>query len=730
MLVLLRCVSIVALACCVCSADQSKPNIILIMADDVGIEGLGCYGGTSYKTPNLDAMAANGLRFTHAYSQPLCTPTRVQLMTGKYNHRNWMSFGILDPKEKTFGHALSDAGYATGIFGKWQLQSYDPPDLPGAQSRRSTGMHPKDAGFDRYSLYHALHTEDKGSRYANPTFLEGNAGEEGELKTYPGKYGEDIWVEQILSFIDDHPDQPKFVYYPMALPHWPFEPTPHSEGWDPTQPQVAALNYADDMIEYMDVAVGNLMSGLENRQMKDDTVVLFYSDNGTHLLVDSDFNDGRVIQGGKATSQQTGIHVPMIAHWPAKIAPGVTDDLVDASDFVPTLMSLSGAKMPDDTPRDGVSFAPRLLGKEAPSREAAFFWYDSRPGWDKEKFRREVFALNKNYKLFRSGRLYRLTERPLEQIAVDPLNMTQQDLAAKKELGKVIEANLGNADEPPLVDAYGNPEQDLTYRPADREETKRINDELLAKAKEVVYGDEAIKEHRLWIFNPLDLVEDENRPCVVYFHGGGWGGTPASLAAQSAYLQRRGVNAVSVHFRAPKGDVTPADTLRDARRAYRWIVQHGAQHKIDTDNLVIGGGSAGGHLSLAMLTIDLPDDQAIKKMPKGVVLYNPAIDLIDGWENGRKKCEAAGIDPKSFSPAHHIRAGLPPTIVMSGEKDALITPAMLSGFQSRMKAAGNQCDVTIYPGAGHGFFNFGRDKGDHFHPTMWQTEAFVTSLFE
>ncbi len=152
------------------------PDIILILADDVGIEGFGCYGGVSYKTPHLDLLAAHGVRFTRAYSQPLCTPTRVQLMTGKYNHRNWRAFGILDPNERTFGHALSEAGYATAIFGKWQLYSYDPPDFPGAASRRGTGLHPKDAGFGEYALYHALHTEDKGSRYANPTMLEGTAG--------------------------------------------------------------------------------------------------------------------------------------------------------------------------------------------------------------------------------------------------------------------------------------------------------------------------------------------------------------------------------------------------------------------------------------------------------------------------------------------------------------------------------------------------------------------------
>lgn len=145
------------------SASEAKPNILLIMADDLGIEGLRCYGGESYQTPNLDRLAAGGIRYTHAYAQPLYTPTRVQIMTGKYNHRNWLYFGILDPAERTFGHLMQDAGYATAIAGKWQLQSYDPPDFPNAERRRGAGMKVADAGFDEWLLYHAWDTEDKGS---------------------------------------------------------------------------------------------------------------------------------------------------------------------------------------------------------------------------------------------------------------------------------------------------------------------------------------------------------------------------------------------------------------------------------------------------------------------------------------------------------------------------------------------------------------------------------------
>ncbi len=436
-------------------AKQSRPNIVLIMADDVGIEGLGCYGGISYRTPALDALAEGGLRFTHAYSQPLCTPTRVQLMTGKYNHRNWKFFGILDPQEKTFGHYLSAAGYATAIFGKWQLQSYDPPDFPGAERRRGTGMHPKDAGFDEYALFHALHTEDKGSRYANPSMLEGVAGKEGTLKKYQGKFGEDLWVAKTIDFLERHRDQPAFVYYPMALPHWPFVPTPISDDWDPEKPVTESLAYATDMIEYMDKAVGNLISGLDSKGLRDNTLVVFYSDNGTHLQVTSKMSDGRTIGGGKGSTRQTGIHVPLIVSWPGHVQPAVSSSLIDASDFLPTLLELAGGHLPAQEICDGISFAPELLGRTNTKRESVFFWYDPRPGDDKLQFSREVFALDHHYKYFRDGRLLKLTERPLEELPIDLSSASAQDRAAMTKLKQVIASALDGVTEPPLVNAFG-----------------------------------------------------------------------------------------------------------------------------------------------------------------------------------------------------------------------------------------------------------------------------------
>ena len=276
-------------------AEERKPNVILILADDLGIEGLGCYGGLSYRTPHLDKLATQGIRFRHAYSQPLCTNTRIQLMTGKYNHRNWLSFGILDPRERTIGHYMQEAGYKTCIAGKWQLQSYDPPDYPSGTGRRGTGMHPKNAGFDEYSLWHTGHTEDKGSRYADPRIFE-NGAVRGDTK---GRYGPDISVEFIERFLRDNRERPFFVYYSMALPHGPFEPTPKSPEWqNEEQRRVADPRYFKDMVEYMDHCIGRIVDAVDGLGLADDTVILFTSDNGTPQQIATRWKRG-VLRGGK-----------------------------------------------------------------------------------------------------------------------------------------------------------------------------------------------------------------------------------------------------------------------------------------------------------------------------------------------------------------------------------------------------------------------------------------------
>lgn len=436
-------------------AQELPKHILLIMADDLGIEGLGCYGGTNYETPNLDALAATGLRFTHAYSQPLCTPTRLEIMTGKDNHRNWKYFGILPPEEVTFGHMMQDQGFQTCIAGKWQLQSYDPPDFPNAERRRGTGMHPEDAGFHAYSLYHSLHTEDKGSRYANPTFLRN-----GELQTVEGAYGEDLSVDFIVDFLKENKDRQTFVYYPMALPHWPMQPTPDSEIWaQPEHRLDEDTKYFPDMVAYMDKLVGRLVRELEDLGIREDTLLIFYSDNGTDARITSHLGDEEV-PGGKAQPTQTGIRVPLIANWPGKIAPGTNSDLIEASDFFPTLVELSGGELPEDHFTDGISFAPQLLGQPGKPRNWAFFWYDPRPGWDKERFSRHIFALDHHYKLFSDGRMFDIEGVTMREVPLDLDNLSPEAQAAKAKLEAAIDQKM----QPPMspfaiqeVDAFGDP---------------------------------------------------------------------------------------------------------------------------------------------------------------------------------------------------------------------------------------------------------------------------------
>ncbi len=218
-----------------------RPNIVLIMADDFGYECVGANGGTSYKTPVLDQMAAEGVRFEHCYSQPICTPSRVKLMTGIYNVRNYAEFGLLEKDQRTFGKLLRDAGYATCIVGKWQL---------GKDAKL-----PNHFGFDEHCLWQLFR---RPSRYASPG-LEIN----GIPKDYAPGYGPDVVTDYALDFIDRHRDQPFLLYYPMILTHCPFEPTPDSGDWDETSQGSPTYKgtpkYFADMVTYMDKIVGRIL---------------------------------------------------------------------------------------------------------------------------------------------------------------------------------------------------------------------------------------------------------------------------------------------------------------------------------------------------------------------------------------------------------------------------------------------------------------------------------------
>lgn len=414
----------------------NRPNILLIMIDDLGYEAIGAYGGISYATPNIDRLAESGVRFNHAYSTPLCSPSRVQLMTGRYNNRNYDEWAVLEPDEITFGNLLQDAGYATFVAGKWQLWGHDMPwpvkEVPCCQHQ---GQTPTDAGFDDYLVWFL---GNKGSRYADPT-LSMHVDDD---SIYADSYGPDLLAGFISGAIETHvaqsPEQPFFGYYPMVLDHSPFEPTPDSASWNDDR-HARDRAYFPDMVNYADKLVGQLIHKLEELGIRDNTLVLLTADNGTTSGIESRMQDGRTIIGDKGRTTDGGTHVPFIASWPGTIDGNrVSDALVDFTDFLPSLVDAAGAQLPDDRVIDGLSFMPILRGDVAKTRDWVFT--DYRPNlWLRGElvFPPISYAQDQRFKLYEDGRFFDLEndileEKPLETAAADAL-------AAKAALQAVLD---------------------------------------------------------------------------------------------------------------------------------------------------------------------------------------------------------------------------------------------------------------------------------------------------
>ncbi len=396
---------------------EGRPNVVLIMADDFGYECVGANGGTSYKTPHLDKLSAGGVRFEHCHAQPLCTPTRVQLMTGQYNVRNYTRFGHLDPGQKTFANLFKDAGYATAIAGKWQL---------------GQDVHlPKHFGFDWYVLWQ--HTR-RPPRYANPGL---------EIMGMPidsknGDYGPDVVNRFALDFIDRHKDRPFFLYYPMILTHHPFQPTPDSPNWDP-KAMGEQVNqdpkHFTDMVTYMDKLIGRLVATLEKHGLREKTLILFTGDNGTNVNITSQMGD-RTVRGGKGSTRHTGMHVPLIASWPGVVPSGrVSRDLVDSTDFLPTICAAAGIPLPGDRTFDGRSFLPQLRGEKGTPREWIYCWYARNGGAAADR----EFAMNHHFKLYRDGAFYDLAADADEGRPLDAGALTEAAVVARKQLQGVLD---------------------------------------------------------------------------------------------------------------------------------------------------------------------------------------------------------------------------------------------------------------------------------------------------
>ena len=400
-------------------ADR-KPNIVLIMADDLGYECLSCNGSGTYKTPRLDELAKGGMRFLHCHSQPICTPSRVQIMTGIYNNRNYIRFGLLDPRATTFAHVLRRAGYATCVVGKWQLKG-------GFEG-------PGHFGFDEYCLWQLTR---RPSRYVNPGLEV-----DGKLADYSrGEYGPDIVSDYLCDFIERHKEGPFLAYYPMILPHWPFEPTPDGPDYDKTAKGMKGTGqpkYFADMVSYTDKIVGKIADKLDSLGIRENTLLLFTGDNGTYTGITS-ILDGAAYPGGKGSTRDNGTHVPLVASWPGVVPAGkVSDALVDFSDVLPTLAEFARAEVPKKLGLRGTSFAPLLRGQTFTGRNWIYCWYERNGKRGKES----QHTRNRIFKLYAGGRLLNVVEDFKEQRPIDPGSLSERQRSIHSELKAALDEQL------------------------------------------------------------------------------------------------------------------------------------------------------------------------------------------------------------------------------------------------------------------------------------------------
>lgn len=381
--------SVLSFQYCTRVAAAGRPNIVLIVADDLGYGDLGCYGQTRIKTPNLDRLAAEGLRFTSCYAgTTVCAPSRCCLMTGLHSgHARIRGNGQpevpLDPGDVTVAEVVKAAGYATGIIGKWGL------GRPG-----TTGI-PNNQGFDVWfgytDQYHAHnYYPDFLWRNRERVSIDGNVVKD-NVASERKHYSQDLFLQEAISFLNTHKEKRFFLYLPFQIPHANNEAhdrgmeVPSDEPYSREPWPQAQKNHAA-MITRLDRDVGQITDLLRQLKLDDDTIVFFTSDNGPHKEGGADpafFQSAGPLRGYKRDLYDGGIRVPMIVRWPGHISSGTTSDLPWAFwDVLPTLAELAGATAPERL--DGISVVPTLVGAQRAGRKQEphefLYWEFHEPG--------------------------------------------------------------------------------------------------------------------------------------------------------------------------------------------------------------------------------------------------------------------------------------------------------------------------------------------------------------
>jgi arylsulfatase A len=368
----------------------SRPNIVIIMVDDLGAYTCAPYGCDTNLTPNVDSIATDGMRFINMNSKPSCAPSRAALMTGRGSIRTGVksptSASNLTTNETTIASVLRDSGYATGVFGKWNL--YQTAQEFATQTEQISAH-----GFDTNITFEGP-TIDYGDPSSNETYS-------------PYSY-----LQGALSFIEDNSANEFFLYYSMGLVHSPHDvPTPLDPDFTGTP-----TGFHWEKMKYVDFCVSNVLSVIESEGVVSNTVVIFTGDNGTDTIIDSSF-EGTVISGGKASADEDGVWVPFYIKWPGQVGAGTTYSGVSKFEDIPvTIAEICRVVMPQDRLIDGRSFYNQILGGSAWRPDEIFM---------ETQFGTQRQAKNQDYKILLDGSvydLYSLRNRPFGDIEVTSIS--------------------------------------------------------------------------------------------------------------------------------------------------------------------------------------------------------------------------------------------------------------------------------------------------------------------
>lgn len=385
---------------------SKKPNIIYILADDLGIGDVSCYGSDNNKTPIIDQLAKGGIRFNHSYTAPLCGPSRAMILTGRYAFRtgavNQDMVSTIKPEDEVLiPSVLKTAGYVTSLTGKWSQFSLTPGDF----------------GFDDYITFQGSgdywSTEKK--KYEN--YIENGVNKKLDSLTYMP----DLMHNHLVNFITTNKDKPFFLYYSMVHVHAVIQRTPDSKPGSDL--------YADNTA-YMDKLVGKLLQTLDDLKLRENTLIVFMGDNGTASQYASRSNiGGKALSGKKGSMLECGSLVPTIANWPGVIdANKVSDILIDSSDLLPTFAEVAGAKLPTKKSVDGRSFFPQLMGKKGNPRE-----------WIFTELGNKWYVREAKWKLNREGELFDMSNAPFEEKLVMDYASNKEASEAHARLQKVLQ---------------------------------------------------------------------------------------------------------------------------------------------------------------------------------------------------------------------------------------------------------------------------------------------------